>query len=168
MARDFSKIKAGPCSITYNSVDLGHSQGGVEVSYDAKWRDMLVDEYGETVVDKYFQGESLELTVKMTQSQFATLKALMPKYTYEAGSYLAFGTTIDGTKLSDEAAILTLHPFETTGTTHDLTVFKAAVGGVVGWSYNNDGDRVYAVVFIALINSSLTDGQRLFKIGSAN
>jgi len=168
MARDFSKIKAGPCSITFNGVDLGHSQGGVGVSFYTKWRDRLVDEYGETVVDKVFQGESLELTVKLTQSQFATLKAIMPMYSYSAGSYLSFGRTVDGSKLSDDAAELVIHPFDTSGTTHDLTVFKAAVGGPVGWEYNNDSDRVYDIVFMALPDSTRGDGDRLFKLGSAN
>ena len=166
MARDFSKIKAGPCQVTYNSVDLGHTQGGVNVSYDTKWRDVLVDEYGETVVDKVFQGEGLEISMKLTQSQLATLKAIMPKYTAGA-TYLEFGSTVGG-KLSSHAAQLQLHPFEESGTDHDMYVWKAAPAGTVVWGYTNEGDRVYEVTFVALVDTSKADGEQLFKLNVAD
>ena len=163
MARDFSKIKQGACAVTFGGTDIGHTQGGCNVSYDEKWRDMFVDEYGEGAVDKVFQGESIEVTMKLTQSQLATIKAIMPLYT-DGTSYLGFGTTL-GKKASDYADELILTPFEDGDATNALTIFKAlTVGSPKVWGYTNENDRVYEVTWVGLMYDSGHTGSKLFKM----
>lgn len=163
---DATKIALGVCKATFDSVDLGHTKGGVECVYEPVWHDVKVDMYGDTVIKKRLMGEKFTAKVPLAEYTIANLKVGMP-----AGTVV--GTTtkkIDvgssaGKSSATLAAKLVLHPVDATGVEHDITVHKAMVGSQVTLSHVNDGERIIECNFEAIIDESKADGARLFSIG---
>ena len=54
---DATKVQMGVCNVTIDGTDLGHTKGGVEVAYEPILKDVVVDLYGETPVEKKIIGE---------------------------------------------------------------------------------------------------------------
>ena len=61
---------------------------------------------------------------------------------------------------------MVLHPLEEAGADYDVTIWKAVPASPVAIGYNNEGDRVFEVAFIALADTAKADGMVLGKIGS--
>ena len=66
---DITNVKIGVCSVIYNGVDLGHTVGGVEVSYEAQHKDLNVDKYGQTPIEKVLIGEKFMAKVPLAEME---------------------------------------------------------------------------------------------------
>lgn len=163
---DATKIALGVCAATFDSVDLGHTKGGVECVYEPVWHDVKVDQYGDTIVKKRLMGEKFTAKVPLAEYTVANLKVGIP-----AGTVVGAGPTrLDvgssaGVSSDDLAAALVLVPVDATGDEHTVTVPKAMVGSQVTLSHVNDGERVIECVFEAIIDESKSEGAYLFSIG---
>lgn len=167
---DVTKVALGVCTVSYDGVDLGHTKGGVELTYEPVWHDVTVDVYGETKVDKRLMGEHITAKVPLAEYTVANLKAAMP-----GGTIVTDGTTptkkrLDvgsqaGLKASAEAAPLVLTPVDAVGVEHTVTIHKAIAGNQIVLSHVNDAERVIEVEFEGIIDESKADGARLFSIG---
>lgn len=163
---DATKIALGVCSVSFDSVDLGHTKGGVECVYEPVWHDVKVDQYGDTIVKKRLMGEKFTAKVPLAEYTVANLAVGMP-----AGT--AVGTTTKrldvgssaGASSDTLAAALVLVPVDATGAEHTVTVPKAMVGSQITLSHVNDGERIIECTFEAIIDESQADGARLFSIG---
>lgn len=169
MAKDATQVKMGVCDVTFNSVDLGHTSGGCEVEYKPKYKEITVDQYGETPVDKILVGEELTVKAKLAESTFAVLKTAIQAatlLTQTTDNKLKIGQDA-GFSLASVAAELTLHPVamgeETEG---DVVIYKAVVSEGVKLGYEVDKERVYEVTFVALVDESKDAGNRLGHIGT--
>ena len=49
---DISNVKMGVCSVTFGTTALGHTKGGVTVTYEPDIHDITVDQYGSTPAEK--------------------------------------------------------------------------------------------------------------------
>lgn len=167
---DATKVALGVCSVSFDSVELGHTKGGVEVTYEPIWHDVTVDAYGESKVDKRLMGEHITAKVPLAEYTVANLKVGMP-----AGTIVTDGTTptktrIDvgseaGVKASAEAAELILTPVDATGVEHTITIHKAVAGNQITLNHVNDDERIIEVEFEGLIDEANANGARLFSIG---
>lgn len=167
---DVTKVALGVCTVLYDAVDLGHTKGGVELTYEPVWHDVTVDVYGETKVDKRLMGEHITAKVPLAEYTVANLKVGIP-----AGTIVTDGTTpskkrLDvgstaGMKASAEAAELVLTPVDATGVEHTVTIYKAIVGNQITISHVNDAERIIECEFEGIVDESKTDGKRLFSIG---
>lgn len=164
---DIANVKLGVCSVEFNSVDLGHTKGGVTVTYEPTYHDLMVDAYGETVIDKKLLGEKFTAKVPLAESTLANLQIAIPEGTTD-GSKLTIGSTV-GDSLSDEAKQLVLHPIanESTNLEDDVVFHKAVVASTIELPYQNDGERIIEVEFVALIDETKTDGNYLGFIGDS-
>ena len=164
---DITNVKLGVCSVTYNDTDLGHTKGGVTVTYEPTYHDMTVDAYGETVIDKRLLGEKLTATVPLAESTLANLQIAIPEGT-TSGSKMSIGSSV-GDALSDEAKVLVLHPVENAvdNLDDDVVFYKAVVASSVEIPYANDGERILEVEFVALLDESQSDGEYLGFIGDS-
>ena len=160
-------VKLGVCNVTFNDVALGHTKGGVTVSYEPTYHDVAVDAYGETVVDKRLLGERLVATVPLAEATLANLQVAIPEGS-TAGSKLTIGSTV-GDSLADEAKVLVLHPVENeiSNLADDVVFHKAVVASTVELPYQNDGERIIEVEFVALLDESKDDGNYLGFIGDS-
>lgn len=165
---DITNVKLGACSVLFNGVDLGHTKGGVEVSYEPVYQDLSVDKFGETVIDKVLTGEKLTAKVPLAELTIANLKVSMPQTTFGgAGNARVTMGKSAGAKQSAVASELVLHPLSEGTRKHDIVFYKAVVSSQIVISRKNDEQTVVEVEFTALLDESKADGNYLGLIGDS-
>lgn len=169
MAKDGTKIKMRACDVTFNAVDLGHTQGGVEIEYKPKYKEITADKFGETPIDKVLVGEALTVKCKLAETSFEVLKAAIAAGTLETDStdnMLKIGKGA-GFRASSVAYALLLHPTDMAAETdNDFTVYKAVCVEGVKIAHEVDKEAVYEVTFEALVDESKEDGNVLAHYGN--
>lgn len=170
---DVTKIALGVCDVSFDSVDLGHTKGGVECVYEPVWHDVKVDHWGDTVVKKRLMGEKFTAKVPLAEYTVANLNVGIPAGTVVPG--LVDGEDVGdpridvgssaGKSSEDLAAVLVLTPVDAVGDEHTITVHKAIVGSQVTLNHVNDDERIIECTFEAIIDESKDDGAQLFSIG---
>lgn len=167
---DTTNIKIGACSVNFNSVDLGHTKGGVTVNYSPEYAEITADQYGNTPVDKSLIGEMITIKVPLAESQVANLAKAMPLGTL-AGSgngRVTLGKNA-GERLGAQAHQLVLHPLanDADDLSEDVVIHKAVVHGEVELGFNNEDERIVEVEFVALVDTTKADGNWLGFIGDS-
>jgi hypothetical protein len=164
---DVSNVKLGVCSVTFNNVALGHTKGGVTVTYAPSYHDITVDQYGETIVGKRLLGEKLSAKVPLAETTLANLQVAIPEGT-TSGSKLTIGSSV-GDALEDNAHQLVLHPIanDSDNLDDDVVIHKAVVVSPIEISYKNDGEKIYEVEFDAMLDETKTDGNYLGFVGDS-
>ena len=173
MAKNVNYIRIGQSDVTFNSVDLGHTKGGVAIKYDPNYAELNVDQYGKTNVDLALVEEKFTVKTQLAEITGANWAVAIPNGTYSSGT-APIGKVLGGANagglVSQYAHTLVLHPSKnaSSDTGEDVTVFKAVVTEAVDVPYKVDAQRVLEVTFTALIDESQPAGSRLFRIGPAN
>lgn len=165
---DITNVKVGACDVTYNGTSLGHTIGGVEVSYEPVYHETMVDAYGETPVEKYLMGERFTATVPLAESTIANLRNAIPQSTFAgaANARITIGAKA-GKKATDDAYELVLHPSGEGTRAYDIVIYKAYVDSTITLSHTNDGEKIVEVTFVALLDESKADGNYLGLIGDS-
>lgn len=165
---DVTNVQVGVCSVSFNALDLGHTIGGVEVSYEPEHHDVMVDKYGNTVVQKYLIGEKLTAKLALAEFTIANLRNAMPQTTFAgaANTRITVGAAA-GKKATDDAYQLVLHPINEGTRRHDVVIYKAYVASTVVLPHKNDEEKVVEVTFEALLDESRSDGNYLGLIGDS-
>lgn len=165
---DITQVRVGVCSVTFNGVDLGLTKGGVTVSYEPTFHEISVDQYGETVVDAVLTGEKFTAKVPLAESTIANLKVAIPNATFAgaANKRITIGKT-SGTRQSTVAAQLVLHPQNEGTRVNDIVLYKAFVNSTVELAHTIDGEKVIECEFMALLDSTKSDGNYLGLIGDS-
>ena len=167
MAADITNVKLGVCSVTFNLTDLGHTKGGVIVTYAPEYHDVSVDKYGNTVVEKVLIGEKLTAVVPLAESTVSNLQVAIPAGSTDT-SKITIGDSA-GTAMAALAKELVLHPIanEDADLSEDVVLYKAIVSSEVSLPFTFDGERVVEVTFEALLDEGRTDGDYLGLIGDS-
>lgn len=152
----------GPCEITFDSVSLGATFGGVVFRHTEESRPVREDQQGVTNVDELKVGVSCEIEVPLTRSSLGQLSKVIGNSTY-TGSKLQVGVVV-GQSLLDSAKELIIKPIIDSVVSTDsktwLTVYKAYPRVDLEVNYNFENQRVYKVMFKAF-----PDDGKLWKIG---
>ncbi len=165
---DATKIKVGVCSVVFNGLDLGHTKGGVEVSYEPAHYDVMVDKYGGTPVEKILVGEKWTAKVALAEATIANFRVSMPQTEFAgAGNSRITVGAAAGKKATDDAKQLVLHPINEGTKAFDVVFYKAYVGSTIALPHKNDSEKLVEVVFEALIDESRSDGNYLGLIGDS-
>jgi len=167
---DATNIKIGACSVTFNAVNLGHTKGGVELSYSPEYTDITADQFGNTPIDKSLTGEIMTVKVPLTESQVANLAVAVPLGTVVGATdgRLTMGKDA-GARLAAVAAQLVLHPLVNGATDYsdDVVLHKVAVHGEVVLPFMVDEQRVIEVEFVAFIDTTKSSGNYLGHMGDS-
>jgi hypothetical protein len=165
---DITNVQVGVCSVSLGGTDLGHTKGGVEVSYEPVFKDVTVDKYGETVVEQYLIGEKLTAKVPLAEYTIANLRKSMPQSQFAgaANSRITIGA-VAGKKSLEDALQLVLHPINEGTRRHDIVFYKAIVAAQVVLSHKVDEEKVVEVTFTALLDETRSDGNYLGLIGDS-
>lgn len=165
---DITKVKVGVCSVTYNGVDLGHTKGGVEVSYEPAYMDVSVDQYGSTVVEKYLTGEKFTAKVPLAEFTIANLRNAMPQASFAgaANARITLGRNA-GAAAKASSAQLVLHPINEGTRAFDIVMHKAYVASQVVLNHMVDDVKVIEVTFEALLDETKSNGNYLGLIGDS-
>lgn len=166
---DIDNVKLGPCSVKFNGVDVGHTKGGVTVSYEPEYHDITVDKYGNTVAEKVLIGESLKVTVPLAESTIANMLVAIPgAENVGSGERATIGKDA-GERMSASANELVLHPLANSEAdlSEDVVLHKAISAEGFEYKFATDGERMAEIVFHALLDESKSDGNRLGFIGDS-
>lgn len=165
---DITNVRVGACDVTFNGVVVGHTIGGVEVTYEPVYKDVMVDAYGETVVEKYLIGEKLTAKVPLAESTIVNMRNAIPQSTFAgAGNARITIGAKAGKKASDDAYQLVLHPSGQGTRAFDIVLHKAYSSESVVLSHKHDEETVTEITFVALLDESKSDGNYLGLIGDS-
>lgn len=165
---DITNVQVGVCDVEFNSVNLGHTKGGVDVTYEPEHYEVTVDKYGNTPVDKILIGEKFSAKVPLAEYTLANLGIAIPQGAW-AGAANARRTigANSGKSGADDAAQLVLHPIAEGTRRHDVVMYKAYVDSVVVLPHKVDEAKVIEVTFVALLDETKNDGNYLGMIGDS-
>ena len=153
MASSTDNVKVGVCSVNFGGVDLGYTKGGVEVEVTTEKYTVTVDQFGQTPVNDYVIGRTIQVTTPLAETTVDNLIATMPGATKVIDSVdntkiKAEVKTGLGTNLIDVADKLVLHPKAAgAGVNEDIVIPKAATAGGMNFAYNLDAERIFNVVW---------------------
>lgn len=159
-----------PMDVTWNSNDLGATEGGVELTFTEDLVDVVADQEGTRVLDAIRTGNGVEVTLtlkEMTVARWAQIledgggDSLTPSMGTEVVGY---GKSKNFTAISTEATALTLKP---TGSSDDLRnlLFHKAYPIPGSISFAGDATQGMSVTFRVIPDSTLDDGIELFAYG---
>jgi hypothetical protein len=164
---DISNVKMGVCSVTFGTTALGHTKGGVTVTYEPDIHDITVDQYGSTPAEKVLIGQKLKATVPLAESSIANLAIAIPEGEAGAESIKIGGKV--GLRLSSEAETLVLHPIanDSDDLSEDVVIYKAIVTNSIEIPFKVDEERVIELEFEGLVDETRDDGDMLGLIGNS-
>lgn len=121
-----TNISISPVRVTYNSVDLGATEGDVTVSIELPNAEIKVSQYGDTLIDLVNKGAIVKAKFRLLEVTPANLKNLYPA-AFKVGSTGLYVASNVGYKLSAYASALVLHPLEKADNDYskDVKFFKA-------------------------------------------
>jgi len=165
---DVTNVQVGVCDVSYNGVDLGHTLGGVVVSYEPEYKDVTVDAYGNTPVEKYLIGEKLTAKIPLAEYTVANLRNAMPQASFAgaANARITLGAKAGKSAVAD-AYQLVLHPSREGTRRHDVVFYKAYVDSAVELNHTKEDEKIIEVTFVALVDESKSDGNYLGLIGDS-
>lgn len=166
---DSTKIQLGTCTVTYKGVDLGHTIGGVTVTYSPQYHETKVDKYGESVVEKFLVGERMSTKLNLAEYTIANLQNAINQSTLQGDDAVSVGSTA-GKRASANAGLLVLHPINSPANDtrqFDVGIYKAVVTNELAIEHKNDGEKVLPVEFDGLFDENRSDGNMLGFIGDS-
>lgn len=169
---DLTQVEiAGPCRITYKSIDLGHTLEGVTLEVERKLADVFVDRYGETPIDKILMGHTAKVKFKLAQfSNRQTDIALPEGQNIDTAAFdqTAIGTDA-GYSLRADAGSLVIHPLKYANgdQSHDVTLYKCVNTANFTLPMTIQDQLVTEVEMEALVDESYGSTRRLGHIGYA-
>lgn len=165
---DATKIQLGPCSVTANGVDLGHTIGGVIVTYAPEFHETKVDKFGNSVVEQRLLGERLRAEGNLAEWSLANLQRVINQSNLQGDDSVSVGS-VAGKRASANAFHLVLHPLEYAASVrdYDIAITKAVSNGELAIEHRPDGEKVLPFVFDGLIDENRSDGSMLGFIGDS-
>lgn len=169
MASSTQNVRMGVCTITYNGVDLGYTKGGVEVSVATESKEITVDQFGKTPINKIIMARKVTVKAPLAETTLENLAAIMPGATLvrNAGNTpirvdVADGTGLDLLSIAQE---LRLHPIglPVGDTSQDFVVPLAATEGNISFAYKLEDERVFDIEFTGFPDSAT---KKLFHYGA--
>lgn len=94
MAQTLANITVKPCVVTWNSTDLGFTEGDIEISMEEQGVDITAHQTGSEILDHIRTGSNVEVTVTLKETSVAQLKTL---FEVAGGTYTpGAGTSASG------------------------------------------------------------------------
>lgn len=85
---DTKNVKIGACRISFDGVDLGFTQGGVEVTVKTETYKVNIDQFGKTPINEYLMSRDVMVKVPLAETTVENLALTMPgtTVTYQGGA----------------------------------------------------------------------------------
>jgi hypothetical protein len=88
-----NNVRLGVCKVLFGGVDLGYTQGGVDVEVKTETHQVLVDQYGKSVINEIILGRTVSVKVPLAETTLDNLVRIMPGAVIdENGAVKASGT----------------------------------------------------------------------------
>lgn len=159
MAGTATNVNIGPCWVTYNSVDLGFTKGGVKISADISESEVTVDQ-NAIPLDGLITGMKIRVTVPLVEWTPANLALAFP------GSQIVTGTggvkkvvlkDPGGMSMKENAHPLLLHPSDlAAGTKSEDFLFPKAFPKLNGEiAFDPENPKVLELAFTVFYDDTL-------------
>jgi len=103
-------VKLGVCNARFDGVDLGYTQGGVEVTVKTDTHKVNIDQFGKTPISEYVMGREVTAKVPLAETTIENLVATMPGSTMtQTGGTVASGTVTFATTAAAVADTVTVN-----------------------------------------------------------
>jgi hypothetical protein len=150
MASNTKNVKLGVCKLFYDGVDLGYTQGGVEVSVKTDTHKVNIDQYGKTAINELLMGRDISAKTNLAETTLDNLVAIMP------GASLV---VVGGSAASGTITVATLPVAGDTIVINGTTVtFRAALTGVGVESLIGGTAALTGPILAAALNASTDPG----------
>lgn len=163
-------IENGPVRLTYGGAVFGFTMEGVEFDYVPSWNTLAVDQFGpETKADLMLNGQQLNIVARIPEFSYTRIRDLFPTSilsTSGPDQVVTVGRSA-GARASDFAKQLILHPIflDVADTSRDVTVHSCLVEEGPSFEYQPAEALMREVTFVALIDDSKDEGNKLFSVG---
>lgn len=128
MPSNTRNVKLGVCSVTFDGVDLGYTQGGVEVTVATETKKVMVDQFGNSEIDEVIMGRTCHAKVPLAETTLQNLVRIMPGATLVAtGATQATATVTFSTAVPVTTDKVTVNGVDFTFKTSPLTVNDIAI-----------------------------------------
>ena len=99
---DTKNVKLGVCKVFYDGVDLGYTQGGVDVTVKTETHKVNVDQFGKTTINEVILSRDVTAKTPLAETTLENLVKIMPGAVLtEVGGAAATGTITITTNPSD-------------------------------------------------------------------
>lgn len=169
MSLDLTKqISLGPCSLSFNSVDLGHTdENGLKLTRKMTVVQAKVGKYGASISNRLYNGEEVTIEGVLAQTDFTILAAAFAGVTTVTGSgktKLTFGkiagTVFTGAALKIQSLISANDPL------YQINIPRAHPEGDFEAVYSGGVFQGWKVKFVGMVNEAGgTDGNYLWSFG---
>ena len=169
---NIQNLRIGPCSLNWKTQDLGHTLGGIKLTFERKFTDLKVDKYGDTPVDAALTATSLKVVLKVAEPVVTLIQRILPEGAFNTGgqgSNVGFAAG-EGATMRQYSGLLVLHPLSKapTDTSEDVSIYMAYPSGNHVLNYDVNNQKVYELEMAALVDEEFTAGRRLGHIGSSS
>lgn len=149
-----ANVKLGVCNVTFGTVDLGYTKGGVKVSYSADTIEKIVDQE-DAPIGEIISKQNFEVKVPMAEYDLAKLEDLFPGATLVTDGVnptkkklVLSGSA--GTDLSSLQQKLVLKPAGAINDNENITLHHAVPKLTMEFAFEKENVRVYEITFRAL------------------
>lgn len=107
MSSSTKNVKLGVCQVFFDGVDLGYTQGGVEVQVKTDTHKVNVDQFGKTTINEYIMGRDVMAKVPLAETTLENMVAIMPGATLTTvGGAVASGSITVGSVASNDTIVV--------------------------------------------------------------
>ncbi len=142
---DISKMKIGPCAVSFKGTVLGATQGGIKVKVEPIYHETKCDQAGETVVRKVLIG--FKVTIETPLMEITDSMALI----LDDDSKIT--ESMIGTDIFDSAGALLLTPINQNDTVGRQFPKAVPLPGFED-SYSYQDDRIVPLVWEAMFDDN--------------
>ena len=169
MSKDSTNILMSSCDVELDGTNIGHTQGEITGTYEPSYSDITVNEF-TAAVDKTLSGETLSVTVPVTETQTSNIKNVIAHANMKGSDKRAEVGSQTGKKTKSKAVRLRLHPIglASSNRDYDIVLHKAVVTSEVEANFSTEEQTVWEVTFTAMVDDqNKTDGNLLGFFGDS-
>lgn len=151
MTSSTQNVKVGVCRISFGGTDLGFTQGGVEVEVKTETHQVMVDQFGKSIINEIILGRTVSVKAPLAETTLQNLVSIMPGATLVGtGSNMKVNVPVAvGQSLVKTAKQLILHPKELPDAdlSEDFCIPLANTSGALQFAYQLEKERIFNVTF---------------------
>lgn len=157
MPSNTQNVKLGVCQVIFDGVDLGYTQGGVEVTVATQTKKVMVDQFGQSEVNEYILGRTCSAKVPLAETTLDNLVKVMPGSTKVAtGGVKATGSVTIATAVPADGDSVTVNGLAFTYRTAPALPRDVAIGATISAAAANLRDAINASVDPKVVDLSAT------------
>lgn len=173
--RTSQKIGIGVCDVSFypegsdTPIYLGLTKGGMTVTYETEWHEIIADQLGNTPLDDVAMGEKVTVEGDLLDTSLAKISAIFATATAVKGangiSAVTFGRR-PGTRATHYAGKLVLHPVSAgESRERDVIIHRTTNTGNLNLAFKLDEEWKIPVKFKGYYDDYKPEGDQLFRIG---